>query len=196
MIRTASVVAIAVALPAASQSTTFEIPMPPLGQEFFFDSGFIPGSTDFAGGIVIDARVTLSITVNDLLPGDGRNNGAEFFRTEIVFPVDIDPATPGVQAFATVIDGAAEGWSGAGTFTIDRAIPELIGGEWLAPFFFTATSFNGDGDQNIVNLAEPLNANINQLVIDDGYFLTVAVPTPASAGLFGFAGLAATRRRR
>lgn len=188
----------ATAAVASAQSQEFTFPMPPLNQEFFFDSGFIPGAPDFAGGTVTDARVTLSITVEESPPGDPRVSGAEHFYTEIVFPVDTDPVTPGVQAYVGVIDGAAEGWSGLGTFTIDREIPELLGGEFIVPLLFTATTLAGNDSTTTVNLAEPLNPDIAvpPFVVDDGWFMTVTVPTPGVGAVAALGALALTRRRR
>lgn len=179
------------------QDRVFELPMPPLNTEFFFGTGFIPGVEDYAGGEVIDATVRLSITVDELPPGDNRLNGAEFFRSEIVLPMDIDPLTPGIQAFTSVVDGAAEGWSGSGTFTLERTISEVIGSRFAVPFFFTATTFAGDNNTSTVNLREPLNGGLNGLIVDDGWFLTVSpIPAPGSVAVLGLGALAMGRRRR
>ena len=184
--------------PATHAQTTFELPAPPLDNLFLFDSGFVGGGAgiDFNGQVVTDARVRFSITVDPLPPDSTLDNGAEFFFASVVLPIDTDPVTPGVQPAISIIDGALEGWSGTGTFTVDREITEAIGGIWVAPLQFSAESAGGDGGfSSTVNLAEPLNAEIFNLVVDDGWFITVA-PSPGAAGLFAIAGAGAMRRRR
>ncbi|MAY74707.1 MAG: hypothetical protein CMJ31_08365 [Phycisphaerae bacterium] len=164
------------AFAGGAATRVFEFPMPPLNTEFFFDSGFIPGAMEFAGGTIVEASVMVSIDVAEAPAGEERSNGAEYFYTEIVFPVDLDAETPGVQAFATAIDGAEEGWSGLGSFSLEREVPELIGSTFVVPLFFSATTFGGDGKDSTVVLAEPLNSNIKTLMLDDVWRITVELP--------------------
>lgn len=169
---------------------TFFVPIPEIGTELFLGNGGIPNSNDFNGAIITDARLELVLDVFETGPGDERNSSAANFVSEIIVPVDLDPLTPGVQAALIVINGADEGWSGTGRFTISRTLDELIGSTWSSPLFYSASTYNGISQDDIV------------LGTINGFFTSFisvtadrTVPSPATLGLLAGAGMLARRRR-
>lgn len=186
----ATAVAPAAAGVADGEITTFLIPIPELGTEFFFDNGLIPGSNDFNGATVIDARLELVLDVTATDPDDPRVSDAAFFESEAIVPVDFDPVTPGNQFLNIITTGANEGWSGTGTFTISRTLDELIGGTWISPVFYSATTYNGISSDEIV-LGTTNAFELSFIVIT-----VQQVPAPGATSLLAGAGLMAARRRR
>ncbi|MFI4894537.1 MAG: hypothetical protein ACIAQ0_14075 [Phycisphaerales bacterium JB058] len=178
-----------IAVSAGAQNThTFLIPIPEIGQEFFFDSSFIPLSTDFDGGTVIDARLDLTLQVEAAPPGDTRISDAAHFDANIIVPVDILPA-PGTQAGVVDILGSNEGLSGTGLFNVSRSIDHLIGGKWDANLFFTASTYYGiDADHVVIGTVFPFESSFVSITVQQ-------IPAPASASVFGLALIAARRRR-
>jgi hypothetical protein len=170
-----------------ADTETFLVPIPDINQEFFLGNGIIPGSNDFNGGTVIDARLELVLNVVPTDPGDPRVSSAEFFRSQILVPVDLEPA-PGAQIPAIFINGADEGWSGTGEFTISRELPELVGGIWTSPLFYSAVTEPGlDNDRIVLGQVDFFNSFIS---------VTVQIPAPAGGGALALMGLVAARRRR
>lgn len=183
-------VAAGASVASAAPTATFQIAIPEIGQEFFIDSGFIPGSSEFAGGRVIDARLDFMLEVVAAEPGDPFVSSAEYLRAEILVPVDLDPITPGAQVPVIEINGADEGWSGTGTFTISRQLDELIGGEWYVPLIFTTSVYPGAGaGQVVLGTTFPFVHSFVSITVEQ-------VPAPTSAGVLAVAGVLATRRRR
>lgn len=173
----------------AQPTHTFLIPIPEIGQEFFFDSSFIPDSPAFDGGTVIDARLELTLQVDPAPLGDPRISDAAHFDANIIVPVDILPA-PGTQAGVVDIRGADEGLSGTGLFNVSRPIDHLIGGTWDANLFFTASTYYGiDADHVVIGTVFPFQESFVTITV-------MQVPAPASATLLGVSALAFTRRRR
>ena len=168
---------------------TFQIPLPEVGTKFFFNNGSIPNSNDFNGGTVIDAHINIVLDVYPTLPDDPRTSSAAFFQSEVIVPVDIDPFTAGNQFFNVITTGADEGWSGTGTFTLSRTIDELIGGTWVSPAFYTASTYEG------ISADEIVLGTINSFE-DSFVSVTVMVPAPGATGTLAIAGLLASRRRR
>lgn len=168
---------------------TFLIPLPEVGTKFFFNNGAIPDSNAFHGGTVIDARIDLVLDVFATDPGDSRVSSAAFFQSEAIVPVDFDSSTPGNQFFNVITTGANEGWSGTGTFTLSRTIDELIGGTWISPTFYTATTYDGiSADEIVLGTLYPFEQSFISV--------TVQIPAPATTALLASGGLLATRRRR
>ena len=156
---------------------TFIFPVPTIGQEFFFDSGFIPNSEPWAGLPVLAASVDMTVTITG---GDASN-----FFTEIILPVDTDPVAPGVQAYYASISGAEEGWSGTGTFTISRALPDdILGSTFAVPLLFSATTYPDGVEGTVPELSSFWRLDFAE------------VPAPGSAALLATAGVFASRRRR
>ena len=184
----AAVGSVATAGLSGADTATFLVPIPDIGQEFFFGNGIIPGSNDFNGGTVIDARLELVLNVVPTDAGDPRVSSAEFFRSQVLVPVDLDPVTPGAQIPGLLINGADEGWSGTGEFTISRELPELVGGIWTSPLFYTATTEPGISNDEIV---------LGQVDFFSSFIsVTVQIPAPAAGGVLAMGGLIAARRRR
>ncbi len=169
---------------------TFLIPIPEIGTELFFNNGGIPFSNEFNGGEVIDARLDLVLTVFATDPGDTRVSSAAYFLSELIVPVDLDPNAAGTQAAAITIFGADEGWSGTGTFTISRTLDELIGSTWSSPLFYTASTYEGiSQDEIILGTVDPFVSSFISVTVRQ-------VPAPGTAGLLAIAGLTAASRRR
>lgn len=169
---------------------TFLIPIPELGTEFFFSNDLIPDSNAFNGAVVIDARIDLVLDVIDTEPDDPRVSSAAFFASEVIVPVDFDPITPGNQFYNIITTGADEGWSGTGTFTVSRTLDELIGGTWVSPVFYTATTYDNISANEIVRgTVHPFEASFITITVQQ-------VPAPSGAALLAGAGLMASRRRR
>ena len=167
---------------------TFFVPIPDIGQEFFLNNGIIPNSDNFNGGTVIDARLELNLTVLPTDFGDSRVSSAEYFRSNILVPVDLDLGTPGAQIPAVFINGAEEGWSGTGLFTISRDLPDLIGGTWTSPIFYTSVTEPGLDNNRIV---------LGEVDFSSSFIsVTVQIPAPAGGGVLACMGLIAARRRR
>jgi hypothetical protein len=167
---------------------TFLVPIPDIGETFFLGNGIIPGSNDFNGGTVIDARLELVLNVFPTEPGDPRVSSAEWFESEILVPVDLDPAEPGAQIPVVRILGSDEGWSGTGEFTISRTLDDIIGGVWTSPLFYSASTYDGiSQDEIVLGSVDFFNS-----------FVSVTVQIPAPGGLAALAafGTVATRRRR
>lgn len=170
---------------------TFQIPIPEIGTEFFFNNGGIPFSNEFDGGLVIDARLELVLEVLPTDPGDPRVSSGAHFLSEVIVPVDLDPSATGVQAAALTISGQDEGWDGTGTFTISRTLDDLIGSTWASPIFYTASTYNGiSADEIVLGTVFPFEESFVTVTVDR------SIPAPATTGalLLG-AGLAARRRR-
>lgn len=170
----------------------FQVPIPELGQEFFFGNGIIPFSNDFHGGTVIDARLDLVLDVVDAPPGDPRISGAQHFFASILVPVDLDPVTEGAQIPAINISGMDEGWEGTGRFTISRTLDGLIGGTWYSPLFYTAVVEDVFDENHIV-------AGTTNPFIESFITITVqnpSIPAPGALGVLGLSAIGAARRRR
>ena len=175
--------------PGGPDTETFLVPFADIGQTLFLGNGIIPGSNDFDGGTVIDARLQLTLTVEPTLPGDDRVSDAAFFEAEAIVPVDVNPMTDTNDFLNFVITGQNEGWSGTGTFTIDRQLDELIGGEWVSPVFYSASTYDGiSQDQIVLGTVDFFNSYISVTVQQ--------VPAPASLATLAIGGLVTTRRRR
>jgi hypothetical protein len=170
-----------------ADTETFLVPIPDIGQEFFLGNGIIPNSNAFNGGTVINAQLQLNLTVVPTDPGDPRESSAAYFRSQILVPVDLDPA-PGAQIPGIVISGADKGWSGTGQFTISRDLPELIGGTWVSPLFYSAVTEPGlNNDQIVLGEVDFFSSFIA---------VTVQIPAPAGTAALAMGGLLASRRRR
>ena len=182
-------VAAAAAGAHAAETHDFLIPVPEIGTEFFFGNGTIPFSNAYNGGIVIDARIDIFLTVEEADPGSGITSDAANFNFQAVTPIDIEPEA-GVQAGTVTVLGSDVGWSGTGDFMYSAQIDHLIGGTWISPFFYTASTYNG------TSATDAVVGTVHPFV---GSFITITVqqvPAPASAALLGLGGLALTRRRR
>lgn len=172
-----------------SDVETFEIPLPEIGENLFFNNGGIPFSNQFDGGTVIDARLEVVLQVDPVAPGDPRTSSAAHFFSELVIPVDTDPGAAGNQLASFNVSGADEGWSGTGTFTISRQLDWLIGGVWASPVFYSASTYPGLDQDRIV---------LGTLGGYDTSYVSVTVrrvPAPGTAGAV-LLGLASFRRRR
>jgi hypothetical protein len=112
------------------------------------------------------ARILLTITVN------AGGNAADF-AADISFPIDPFPGSTNVLN----ISGIEEGWSGTGTFSIDR----------------TVTAYNGTFRAGLFGAETIL---MNGFVHEGSVVQFFTVPAPASAGLLALGTLAAIRRRR
>lgn len=174
----------------AGEVRTFLVPIPEIGQEFFFDNGIMPFSNDFDGAVVIDARLDLVLDVVAPDPGDPRESSAAHFLSEVVVPVDTLPGLSGAQLGFFEISGADEGWSGTGTFTISRTLDSLIGGTWVSPVLYTASTYNGiDADHVVLGTVHPFVSSFISITVEQ-------VPAPGSVGAFMGIALIAARRRR
>tara|TARA_R110000782_G_scaffold124058_4_gene215555 strand:+ start:5435 stop:6034 length:600 start_codon:yes stop_codon:yes gene_type:complete len=172
-----------------SDIETFEIPLPEIGENLFFNNGGIPFSNEFDGGVVIDARLEVVLRVDPAAPGDPRTSSAAHFFSELVIPVDTDLGTAGNQLASFNVSGADEGWSGTGTFTISRQLDWLIGGVWASPVFYSASTYPGLDSDRIV---------LGTLGGYDTSYVSVTVrriPAPGTAGAV-LLGLISCRRRR
>ena len=168
---------------------TFQIPLPEVGTKFFFNNGSIPDSNLFNGGTVIDARLDLVLDVFETDPNDPRVSSAAYFQSEVIVPVDFDSSMPGNQFFNVITTGAQEGWSGTGTFTLSRTIDELIGGTWVSPTFYTASTYDGiSANEIVLGTLYPFEQSFISV--------TVQIPAPATTGLLASAAFVAVRRRR
>ena len=175
--------------PGGPDTETFLVPFADIGQTFFLGNGIIPRSNEFDGGTVIDARIQLTLTVNPTAPDDDRVSDAAFFEAEAIVPVDVTPATSTNDFLNIIVTGQNEGWSGTGTFTIDRQLDALIGGEWASPVFYSSSTYDGiSQDQIVLGSVDLFNSYISVTVQQ--------VPTPASLGALAMGALIATRRRR
>lgn len=182
--------AIAAGTAIAQPVETFLIPIPEIGEVFLFDSGFIPGSADFAGGTVIDAQLNLTLRVDAAPPGSDFTSDASHFDARVVLPVDIDGGTPGAQLGVVDIIGANEGLSGIGTFNVSRQLDHIIGGTWEVPVLFTAETFFGiSPTQQVVGTTFPFQLSFITVTVQ-------AVPGPGALAGAGALGVVATRRRR
>ncbi len=174
---------------STGDTATFLIPFADVGQTLFLGNAIIPGSNDFDGAIVIDARLQLTLNVVPTAPDDPRVSDAAFFEAEAIVPVDITPSTDTNDFLNIIVTGANEGWSGTGTFTIDRQLDALIGGEWVSPVFYSASTYDGiSQDQIVLGSVDFFNSYISVTVQQ--------VPAPSALATLGLAGLCATRRRR
>lgn len=182
--------AAAPAVAAPGDVQTFLIPIPEIGTTLFFSNDLIPGSNDFNGGEIIDARLDLVLDVVASGPDDPRISSAAHFRSEVIVPVDVDPVTPGGQLLAVRINGEDEGWDGTGTFTISRQLDAFIGGTWVSPTFYSATTDIGVDSNNVVlGTVNPFISSFISITVRE-------IPAPSGVALIGAAGLLAARRRR
>jgi len=158
-LRAALIVASTISAPALAgfgQDQTFQIPLPDVGTEFFFNNGIVPHSNKFDGKTVIDAHINIVLDVFQTEPSDPRISSAAFFQSEVIVPVDIDPHTEGNQFLNVITTGESEGWSGTGTFTLSRPIEELIGGKWSSPTFYSASTYEGiSADEIVIGTINP-----------------------------------------
>lgn len=173
--------AASIASAGATEPRSFDFPVPDIGTKFFFDTGIYPGAEPYAGHLVTGGRVSLTVEITEI-PGEPGGSDASNFYTEIIFPVDTNPATPEVEPYYAYISGDEEGWTGLGTFTIERELPELAGSTFVVPLFFTATTYS-DG----------VNGSID---FGDGFWTLDVVPAPGTVGILSLAGIGAMRRRR
>lgn len=185
----AAVALVAAGLAHAAETHDFLVPLPEIGTEFFFNNDGIPMSNDFNGGIVVDARIDVILTVEQADPGTGLNSDAAHFNFEAVVPVDIE-SDPGVQAGVVSLTGTDAGWSGTGEFTYSAQLDHLIGGTWVSPLFYTASNYPGTSATDVVvGTIHPFMGSWITITVEQ-------VPAPGSAALLGLGGLVAARRRR
>lgn len=198
MTRTGKAIATITLLSAASgahaglstgDTATFVVPFADLDSTYFLGNGIIPGSNDFDGGTVIDARIELALTVIPTGPDDDRVSDAAFFQAEAIVPVDVIPSTDTNDFLNVIITGQSEGWSGTGTFTISRQLDALIGGEWVSPVFYSSSTYAGiSADEIVLGSLDLFNSYISITVRQ--------VPTPGALSFIAMGGLITTRRRR
>ena len=176
------------AIAGLTQTETFLVPFADINSTLFLGNGVIPNSNAFHGGTVIDARVQLTLNVIPTGPDDDRVSDAAYFEAEAIVPVDVLPNSGGNDFLNIIITGANEGWSGTGTFTVNRQLDELIGGEWISPVFYSASTYGGiSEDQIVLGSVDFFNSFVA---------VTVQIPTTSTLGALAFGGLLATRRRR
>jgi hypothetical protein len=168
---------------------TFLVPFADLDTTYFLGNSIIPGSNDFDGGIVIDARIELSLTVIPTGPTDSRVSDAAFFQAEAIVPVDINLTNSTNDFLNVIITGENEGWSGSGNFTVSRQLDDLIGGQWVSPVFYSSSTYAGiSQDEIVLGSLDLLNSYISVTVQQ--------VPAPGMMSTLAIGGLIATRRRR
>ncbi len=168
---------------------TFVVPFADLDSTYFLGNGIIPGSNDFDGGTVIDARIEFSLTVIPTGPDDSRVSDAAFFFAEAIVPVDIDLTNSTNDFLNVIISGENEGWSGTGDFTISRQLDDLIGGQWVSPVFYSSSTYASiSQDEIVLGSVDLFNSYVSVTVQQ--------VPSPAAMSTLVMGGLIANRRRR
>ncbi len=159
----AAAAAVIIAAPAFAQEPARTFMFAEAGTSY---TGLIFQGDPIIGQEISHARILLTITV---APG---GNAADF-HTDIAFPIEPFAGSTNVLN----ISGQSEGWSGAGTFSIDR----------------TVTTHNGTFRAGLFGAETFLPGGFVHQGSEVQFF---TVPAPGAAAALGLAALVATRRRR
>lgn len=136
----AAAIAAAASTAAAQPVKSFTFAMPPLELNFLLGSSLLQGAEGFAGGQVIDAFADITLIVEEAPEGAGFTSSAAFFTTDIVLPVNLSGDPDDIIAPGVGVRGTDLGWEGAGRFTARVPAESAIGGTFIVPFLFTAST--------------------------------------------------------